>query len=165
MSEIPQEEFARRLQEVADSIAGLSEDEALELLETRLKQVEANGFALHRLSLARARGSLAMALGSGAEPEIITSLREMVATIEQSGPTATVTLGTPARVGDPAAAEYDPELAGNLAELLAVHHENAVGILGLIAKASVAGDTPEMLATLEQLLEHDLEAISELDPR
>ena len=106
-----------------------------------------------------------MALGSGAEPEIIASLEQMVATIERSGPTATVALGTPARVGDPSAAEYDPELAGNLTELLAVHHENAVGILGLIAKASVAGDAPEMLATLEQLLEHDLEAISELDPR
>jgi len=165
MPENVDDELARRLKEVADSVAGLSEDEAVEVLETRLRQVRANGQALHRLSLARARGSLALALGGGAEPDVIASLEQMVATIETSGPTDVVPLSTPARVADPGAPEYDPELAGNLAELLQCHHRNAVSILGLIAKTSVAGDDPALLSRLESLLDHDLEAISELDPR
>jgi hypothetical protein len=165
VSENVDAELARRLQEVAASVAGLSEDEAVEVLQARLNQVRANGLARHRLSLARARGTLAMALGQGAEAEVIASLKEMVATIEESGATEVVPLGTPARVADPEAPEYDPELAGNLAELLQCHHQNAVSILGLIARTSVAGDDPELLAALERLLDYDLEAISELDPR
>lgn len=165
MSENVDAELARRLQEVADSVAGLSEDEAVEVLEARLERVRANGFVRHRLSLARARGSLAMALGTDAEAEIITSLEQMVATIEQSGPTEVVPLASPARVADPDAPEHDPELADNLTELLRCHHQNAVSILGVIAKTSVAGDDPELLARLEHLLDYDLEAITELDPR
>lgn len=165
MPENVDDELARRLKEVADSVAGLSEDEAVAVLEVRLKQVQANGLARHRLSLARARGTLAIALGEGAEAEVIASLEEMVATIEKSGPAEVVTLTSPARAADPGSPEYDPELAANLAELVQCHHQNAVSILGVIAKTSVAGDDPELLARLEQLLEHDLEAITELEPR
>jgi hypothetical protein len=165
MSENVDEELARRLQEIADSVSGLSEDAALEVLEVRLKRAEAAGSALHRLSLARARGSLAAALGGGAEPEVLTSLRDMVATIERSSPSGAAPLTPLARVADPAASEYDPELAATLAELLEVHHENVLGIYSVIAKLSVAGDDPELLASLEQLVAYDLEGISELDPR
>lgn len=165
MSENRDDELARRLKDVAASVAGLSEDEAVEMLETRLKQVRANGWARHRLSLARARGTLANALCSDAEPAMISSIEDMVATIEGSGPTEAVPLPPRASAEDPSSADYDPELAGNLAELLACHYQNSVSILGLIAKTSVAGDDPELLARLEALLEHDLEAISELDPR
>jgi hypothetical protein len=159
------DEFARRLTDVAASVAGLSEDEAVEALDARLRQVRLNGVALHRLSLAQARGTLARALGEGADAEVIASLEELVATIEASGPAETLPLGTPARVADPAASEFDPELAGNLEKLLARHRENAVAILGLIAKASVDGTDPALLTTLEALLNHDLEALSELEPR
>ena len=165
MSENVDEELARRLKDMAASVAGLSEDDAVELLETQLRQVQANGLARHRLSLARARGTLANALAGNAEPDVLASLEDMVATIEQSGPADPVTLPSSASAADPASADYDPELAGNLAELLACHHQNTVSILGLIAKTSVAGDDPQLLARLEGLLDHDLAAISELDPR
>jgi hypothetical protein len=164
MSDNVDEEFARRLSEVAASVAGLSEDQALEALETRLKQIEVNGLALHRLSLAQARGTLALALAEGAEPDVITSLEELIVTIEQSGPSTVHQIGSLAQVADPDAPEYDPELAGNLENLLARHRENAVTILRLIAKATVDGTDPDLLAALDALLNHDLAAISELEP-
>jgi len=165
MSDNVDEELARRLQEVADSVAGMSEDEAVEALELRLKQVQANGLALHRLSLARARGTLALALADHAEPDVIASLEQMVTSIETAAPIASPELAPLTRVSDPDAPEYDPELAGNLADLLQVHHQNAVAIYGLIARTTVAGDDPELLAALERLVAYDLEAITELDPR
>ncbi|MCA1983861.1 hypothetical protein [Nocardioides nematodiphilus] len=163
MSENVDHELARRLKDVAASVAGLSEDEAVEMLETQLKQVRANGLARHRLSLARARGTLANALCGDTDPDMLASLEDMVDTIERSGPADVVPLPSPASAADPASTDYDPELAGNLAELLACHHQNTVSILGLIAKTSVAGDDPELLATLDELLNYDLAAITELE--
>lgn len=165
MPEDIDDEFARRLREVTARVAGLDEEEALQLLDVRLKQVQAHGQVRHRLSLARARGTLALALGNHAEPDMIASLQTMVTTIEESGPPDAITLASPAQIADPDSPSYDPELAANLAELLQCHHENAVAILRLIAQSSVAGGEPEILASLERFLDHDLDAISELEAR
>lgn len=155
MPEDIDDEFTRRLREVTASVAGLDEDEALRVLDLRLRRAEANGRARHRLSLARARGSLALALGNRADHDIIASLQTMVTTIEESGPAGPFSFGE----------DDDPELAANLAELLQCHHQNAIAILQLIAQLSVAGTDPEMVTTLEQFLDRDLEAISELEAR
>ncbi|BBH16995.1 hypothetical protein Back2_12820 [Nocardioides baekrokdamisoli] len=163
MPEDIDDEFARRLREVTASVAGLDEEEALQLLEIRLKQVQINGQARHRLSLARARGTLALALGNRAEPDMIASLETMVSTIEESGPPEAVSWDS--QSVDPDSPAYDPELAANQAELLECHHQNAVAILRLIAQISVSGDEPELVATLERFLDHDLDAISELEAR
>jgi len=170
MSENVDEEFARRLQEAAESVAGLSDDEALAVLHTRIQQAQLHGLALHRLSLAQARGTLALALGDHAEAEVIASLEEMVASIEQAPPIESplveaLPLAPLSRVSDPDSPEYDPDLAAILGDLLQRHHQNAVSIYGLIAKTTVAGDEPELLADLERLVAYDLDAITELDPR
>jgi hypothetical protein len=165
MSENIDEELARRLRDAAESVAGLDEEEALKVLDARLKRVQANGQVRHRLSLARARGTLALALGNRAEPDMIGSIRTMVSTIDESGPTEVVPLGTAAQITDPTAPAHDPELAANIAELLECHHENAVAILRLIAQLSVSGEDPDLVTTLEGFLEHDLEAIAELEGR
>lgn len=155
MPEDIDDEFARRLREVTASVAGLDEDEALRVLDVRLRQAQANGYARHRLSLARARGTLALALGSAADHDMIASLQTMVTTIEESGPAEPISFD----------GSDDPELAANLAELLACHHQNAIAILQLIAKVTVAGENPDLVTTLEGYLDLDLEAISELETR
>ena len=155
MPEDIDDEFARRLREVTASVAGLDEEEALRVLDLRLRRAEANGLVRHRLSLARARGSLALALGTGAEHDVVASLQTMVATIEESGPVGPI----------PLSEADDPELTANLAELLQCHHQNAIAILQVIAKLSVAGSEPELVATLEGFLDTDLESISELEAR
>lgn len=165
MPEDIDDEFARRLRELTASVAGLDEDEALQVIDMRLKRAQANGQARHRLSLARARGTLALALGNDAEDDIIASLRTMVATIEESGPAEPVALGSYEQIinlDDPA---HDPELAENVTELLGCHHQNAVAILQVIAKLSVGGEDPDRITTLERFLDYDLEAISELEAR
>lgn len=159
------DEFARRLREVTASVAGLDEDDALRVLDLRLRRAEANGRVRHRLSLARARGTLALALGNGADHDMIASLRTMVTTIEESGPTGTASPASLAQLADPDDAAYDPELAANVAELLQCHHQNAIAILQLIAKLSVSSEDPELVSTLERFLDDDLEAISELESR
>lgn len=165
MPEDLDDEFARRLREVTASVAGLDEDEALRVLEVRLQHAQANGQARHRLSLARARGTLALALGNAAEHDVVASLETMVSTIEGSGPAVAVPIAPLPRVSDPDDTAYDPELAANLAELLQCHHQNAVAILQVIARLSVADNAPELVCTLERFLDLDLEAISELEAR
>jgi hypothetical protein len=155
MPEDIDDEFARRLREVTASVAGLDEDEALRVLDLRLRRAEANGLVRHRLSLARARGSLALAVGTGAEHDVVASLQTMVATIEESGPAG------PIPDGD----RDDPEFVANVAELLQCHHQNAISILQVIAKVSVAGNDPDLVSTLEGFLDQDLEAISDLEGR
>lgn len=162
MPEDIDDEFARRLREVTASVAGLDEGEALRILDLRLRRAEANGIARHRLSLARARGTLALALGNRADHDIVASLRTMVTTIEESGPAESTALGSLERSADPDDPAYDPELAANLSDLLQCHHQNAIAILQLIAKLSVEADGPELIATLERFLDDDLTAISAL---
>ena len=101
MPDDTEDEFTRRLREVTASVAGMDEEDALALLEVRIKQAEANGLARHRLSLARARGTLALALAGGAEHDIIASLQTMGSTTRSwpgtSPNCSTVTARTPSR--------------------------------------------------------------------
>lgn len=165
MSENVNEELARRLREAAESVAGMDEDEALAFLDARLKRAHASGEARHRLSLSRARGTLAVALGTGAEHDLIASLEQMVASIEEASPPEPMTFRPLAEVSDADSPHYDPELAVELADLLQCHHENAIDILRAIAQLSSTGNNPELVTKLEGFLNADLEAISELEAR
>ncbi|WP_300677336.1 hypothetical protein [Nocardioides sp.] len=164
MSESFDEDFARRLGQIADSVAGLSEDEAVQVLDLRLKRAQLTGAARHRLSLAQARGTLARALGAEAEAEVLTSLEQMVTTIAETAPADMPPLGAAAPLMDATAASFDVDLATDVARLLDRHRDNAITVLGLIAQATTSGNTA-LVSALDALLEHDLEALSELEGR
>lgn len=165
MSESFDDEFSRRLLDLAGSVAGLSEDEAVAALDARLAQTQLAGAVLHRLSLAQARGTLARALGEGADVEVLSSLDELVTTIEATCPAQMPQIGPAKAFAESLGSTAEPELAENVVKLLIRHRENAVAILGLIARASTTQPDPELVTKLEQLLAHDLEALEELENR